>query len=400
MAEGSAAGVVQALWWASVGGLLAALLVDSLLRAVYLALSWMPVSTLEPNPVHKGSLAVVVPAHNESATVGDSVGRLRADSAAGAVFVIADHCTDGTAAAARAAGAQVWERAGSVERGKGVALKWFSETARDELRGYDAVAVFDADSVVEEGFLRHCLAVLWGGVEAVQGYVQPLSGGSTAADLAAYSEILSQRIDDQARLRLGWPTPLRGTGMVFRREALQALAPRLKTKVEDVELSLLLATEGRTVHFVPQATVGDPKPTAARGVAAQRGRWLQGQAEVWRTYGREIFGLAWSGGPAMWSLLSALLLKPKAFVFVAKLLLSVAVWSLAFEPQGLNTLVDALTALMLGLDAMYYVVGLRFVEDRHRYASALLRAPLYVLVWLWSAAFALLTRETWLRARD
>jgi len=46
------------------------------------------------------------------------------------------------------------------------------------------------------------------------------------------------------------------------------------------------------------------------------------------------------------------------------------------------------------------VVGLRFVEDRHRYASALLRAPLYVLVWLWSAAFALLTRETWLRARD
>ena len=245
-----------------------------------------------------------------------------------------------------------------------------------------------------------CVSALASGVDAVQGYVQPLSSGSTAAELAAYSEILSQRIDDRARLRLGWPTPLRGTGMVFRREAWEALVPKLRTRVEDMELSLLLAAEGRTVRFVPQAVVGDPKPAAARGVAAQRGRWLQGQAEIWRAYWREIFGLAFSGGPAIWSLLGALLLKPKVLVLMARLLLALVVCAIAIEPQWLNALVDAVTALVVGLDAVYYVVGLRFVSDRRRYASALLRAPLYVLVWLWSAALALVSRGSWLRARD
>lgn len=376
------------------------LLLDSLLRALFVGMSSLSVPRHEPVALPVVSVAVVIPAHNEAATVSDTVTRLRAGTPTGAVFVIADHCTDATAAAARRAGAQVWEREGLAERGKGPALRWFLGVAKHELGCHNAIAVFDADSMAEEGFLEHCVSALANGVDAVQGYVQPQSGGSTAADLAAYSEILSQRIDDQARLRLGWPTPLRGTGMLFRREAMETLVPKLKTRVEDVELSLLLATEGRTVRFLPRAIVGDPKPAAARGVAAQRGRWLQGQVEVWRGYWRDILKLAVRGGPALWSLLGALLFKPKVLVFVAKLLLALVIWSAAIEPQWLNTLANAVAALVVVLDAAYYIVGLRFVSDRSRYARALLRAPLYVLLWLWGAALALLSRETWLRARD
>ena len=63
-------------------------------------------------------VAVLVPAHDEQAGVGATVAGLLPQIAAGdRLIVIADNCSDGTAAAARAAGAAVIERQDPDRRG-------------------------------------------------------------------------------------------------------------------------------------------------------------------------------------------------------------------------------------------------------------------------------------------
>ena len=67
----------------------------------------------------------VVPAHNESAGIGDTVASLRGVDYPSELFevvVVADNCQDDTADKARAAGADVMVRNDSEKRGKGYAL--------------------------------------------------------------------------------------------------------------------------------------------------------------------------------------------------------------------------------------------------------------------------------------
>jgi cellulose synthase/poly-beta-1,6-N-acetylglucosamine synthase-like glycosyltransferase len=380
-------------------GPLLILLLDSLLRAWFMLVSWRRPTTprgttMTPAP---GKLAVVIPAHDEDSVIGSTVARLRAQIPARDLFVIADNCTDDTAAVARQAGAQVWERGLSHETGKGAALRWFLNTAAEELHAYEAIAIFDADSVVDDSFWHYARTALAQGVDVVQGFVQPLSGGSPAADLAAYSELLSQYVDDTARARLGWSAPLRGTGMVFRRQVLVDMLPHLQTKVEDIEMSLLLAAQGRSVVFVPEAIVGDPKPASARGVAAQRARWLQGQREVLQHHAGLVGRLLLSGRPAHISLVFANLLKPKTLVLFFKGLLLALAWLLPSRRARWFCAISASLALIV--DSVYYIAGLRLVERPGYYARALAQAPIYLFTWFRSVIVSLVSASPWISAR-
>ncbi len=84
-------------------------------------------------------LVVVVPAYNEEKTVGQVVRALK--PAADLVLVVDDGSTDGTAAAARAAGAEIISH--FLNRGLGAALG--TGIAAAVLAGADIVVTFDAD---------------------------------------------------------------------------------------------------------------------------------------------------------------------------------------------------------------------------------------------------------------
>ena len=111
---------------------------------------------------------VLVPAHNETAVILRTVKNLLAlDYPAGQfrVQVIADNCTDDTAALARQAGAAVWERSSASERGKGYALKFAYEKVLAEAWA-DAVVVVDADTEVSPNLLTSFAAHLGAGAGA------------------------------------------------------------------------------------------------------------------------------------------------------------------------------------------------------------------------------------------
>ena len=380
-----------------------ALLADSAYRALYLLLRLAdrrPPSTPAPPPPRTlPPLAVVIAAHDEADVVGATVrGVLASDYSADrlAVFVVADRCRDATAEVARAAGARVWERPAGAATGKAAALDWFLRAAAPDLDAYAALVVLDADSQVAPTALAHLAATL-AAAPVVQGFVQPLHpDGAVVAGLAALSEILSQVVDDTARARLGWPVPLRGTGMAFPPRLLAELTPHLHTRVEDTELSVLLAARGIPIAFAPAAVIGDPKPADAGQAARQRARWLQGRVEVYRRYGPLLLRLLLSRRPGDTALVLTLALRPKTLVVALKAGLGLA---LAAWPTRGGRAVGAGLLAATAVDLVYYPAGLLVVDRPRVYAAALVRAPLYPLVWLRGVWTALRSREAWLSTR-
>src|ERR1700691_1457686 len=75
--------------------------------------------------VERRRIAVLVPAHNESKGMLGTLEDIKAQLHSGhRLLVVADNCTDDTAAVAKVAGAEVTERHDPGRIGKGYALDW------------------------------------------------------------------------------------------------------------------------------------------------------------------------------------------------------------------------------------------------------------------------------------
>src|SRR4029079_12789273 len=80
---------------------------------------------LREKPARPFRLAVVIPAHDEADRIANTVARVKEQVTDDSqVIVIADNCSDATAANALAAGAVVWQRNDPDRRGKGYALNF------------------------------------------------------------------------------------------------------------------------------------------------------------------------------------------------------------------------------------------------------------------------------------
>jgi cellulose synthase/poly-beta-1,6-N-acetylglucosamine synthase-like glycosyltransferase len=368
---------------------------DSLLRFTLLCLRGTRAAKPAPERVgtaHDNRCLVLIPAHDEAGTIGATVTALQAElreAPSARLWVIADRCADETAREAEAAGARVAERK-EGRLGKGAVLAWWLAQYPSEWHPGDCLVILDADSRLTAGSLNALRLALDRGAAAAQAFIAPTAENS-AGRLAGWSEVLMQRIDDEARLRCGWNVPLRGTGMAFRAEVLAELAPRLHTLAEDLELDVLLAARGAKVLFVPPAKVYDPKPQQTAGASRQRARWLQGQLQVARDYWRAGLQALLKGGIGAWFLLWLLFLRPKtALIGIRLLLLAVGLLTTSWLLAGL-----ALLGLML--DVLYYLGGAAIVEERQRYLQDLLAAPRYVAMWLYSFGLATV-RRGWLKA--
>ncbi|HMV84247.1 MAG TPA: glycosyltransferase [Blastocatellia bacterium] len=335
--------------------------------------------------------AVLIAAHDEAGTIGPTVAALQPhmpEWPGSSLYVVADRCTDATATEAAEAGALVAERT-TGKLGKGAVIAWWLQEHSAAWQSKDAVLILDADTKIAPGTLKALRQAMADGADAAQAFVAP-DASTNSGRLAGWSEVLMQRIDDEARRRCGWPVPLRGTGMALRGELLAELAPRLHTYAEDLELDVILASRGARVEFVPEAMIFDPKPQASAGASRQRARWLQGQLQVLRDYRREFVRALATGGAGAWFLLWLLMLRPKILFIGLRILLLAA--GLFYTPL----LWPALAGL--AMDGVYYLAGAAMVDDPRRYLLDLLAVPRYATMWFYSFGTALIRRRVWLRA--
>jgi cellulose synthase/poly-beta-1,6-N-acetylglucosamine synthase-like glycosyltransferase len=229
-----------------------------------------------------GRIALVVPAHNEESRLPRTLASLLAECRRDGdtqIVVVADNCTDGTAAVARDHGARVLVRVDPAKRGKGYALDHaFSQLLGEEFRHF---VVVDADSELDAGFLDAIRRHFAAGADVVQARYTVLNAGDSLRTrfmelaLAAFN-VLRPR----GRAALGFSAGLLGNGFALRREVLQALPYAAGSIVEDLEYHLVLVFHGATVAFADEARVRGEMPASGAGVRQQRLRWEGGRLRM------------------------------------------------------------------------------------------------------------------------
>lgn len=371
---------VTAAFWLDLA--LLALRLPTLLAAGYLLGATLLSARLRV-PVAAAPLArrfrFIVPAHNESAGIGETVASLRAVDYPAELFevvVVADNCTDDTAEKARGAGATVMERFDSERRGKGYALDHaFSATPAE----VDAVVVIDADTLVSPNLLRAFAARRELGARAIQAdYAVRNPNAAWRTRLIAIAFGSFHIVRSRARERLALSCGLRGNGMCFATELLREIPHHAYSVVEDVEYGLRLGEAGQRVYYTDEAHVYGEMVTSAAAANSQRRRWEEGRKELVAAHARRLLraGIARRSG-VLFDLALDLRVPPLSRIAVGALLgwlLGAALWAFGGAPGlALAACSGALAAVVLYVLRGWMVsgTGLRGLVD-------LGLAPVYV----------------------
>ena len=189
-----------------------------------------------PEAAPKTRFAVLIAARNEEKVIGDLVDSLlkqRYPRELYDVVVIPNNCRDHTAQRARKHGAKVLECTVPV-KSKGEVLQFaFSRLMKE--KKYDAFCVFDADNVVDPGYLEAMNRAFCSGARIAQGYRESKNPGR------------------------GWETA---------------------SIVEDCEYSLKCVLWGEDVAWVHDAITYDEQPVSFRQSFTQRRRWSSGMLQL------------------------------------------------------------------------------------------------------------------------
>lgn len=224
------------------------------------------------------SMVIVVPAHNEAEGIAACVASLRSSVEAygpARVLVVADNCDDGTAVAARDAGAAVIERTDPERRGKAYALD-FALAHLGNTGPPEVVAFVDADSSVTENFCEAVAAALRNQSAAVQVHYATGAGDQPLQRLRRNAFLLAHWSRQLGATRLGLGTGIKGNGMALRWE-LASAGTGGHGVTEDAAMTLSLAERGIPVRFVPSATVQGDMPGHYGAAQIQDARWEGGR---------------------------------------------------------------------------------------------------------------------------
>jgi cellulose synthase/poly-beta-1,6-N-acetylglucosamine synthase-like glycosyltransferase len=234
-------------------------------------------------------VAVLVPAHNEedglAVTLASIGGQLREQDR---LVVVADNCTDGTAALARAAGAEVVERFDPERRGKGFALD--AGIRYLEKSPPDIVLLVDADCHLGPGALESLAAAVAESGRPVQArnLMTAPAGGALNYAVAEFAFLVKNHVRPLGLARLGLPCQITGTGSAIPWRVLRDAHVAHAGRVEDMKLGLDLAAAGHPPRFCEHALVASQFPCSTEGAISQRRRWEGGHLELIRKEMRSL----------------------------------------------------------------------------------------------------------------
>lgn len=222
-------------------------------------------------------VVVIVPAHDESTGIIPTIADIRPQlNGNDRLVVVADNCTDDTAAVAKAAGAEVIIRNDLDKIGKGYALGWgISHISCDPP---DFVVFIDADCRIQSDAIEHLKQACGNLQKPVQACFLMKTPENSPIDhsFAEFFFLLRNWVRPLGLLHLNCPVQLMGTGMIFPWDVIRSAPLASGHLVEDLKLGLDLAEVGKAPQFFPFVKITSDFPVTAKGTDSQRQRWVQG----------------------------------------------------------------------------------------------------------------------------
>lgn len=231
--------------------------------------------------VPRPRVVVLVPAHNEGAGLVPTIADISSQLLPGdGVLVVADNCTDETAAVAAAAGAEVVERHDPVRRGKGYALDFGIRHLEPDPPA--VLVIVDADCRLAAGTidrLAHVCALSQRPAQA-QYVMTALPNAGVNFQVAEFAWRVKNTLRPSGLAVLDLPCQLMGTGMAFPWGPIRGADLSHGHIVEDLKLGLELAAAGYPPIFCSAACVRSQFPHSGEGAKRQRERWEHGHIDI------------------------------------------------------------------------------------------------------------------------
>lgn len=222
-------------------------------------------------------LAVLIPAHDEAILIATTVRSVLSQlEPSDRLVVVADNCSDNTAAIAAREGAEATVRTDSTRRGKGHALDFGIRHL--ELDPPEIVVIVDADCQLREGSIDRLARDCFRTGRPVQALylMRAPRGAGLKTRIAEFAWIVRNQARPMGLHRVGLPCQLMGTGMAFPWTTIRSANLATGHIVEDLKLGLDLARAGTAPLFCPEALVSSEFPASNEGVSGQRERWEHG----------------------------------------------------------------------------------------------------------------------------
>jgi cellulose synthase/poly-beta-1,6-N-acetylglucosamine synthase-like glycosyltransferase len=226
-------------------------------------------------------LVVVMPAHDEASIIATTLGSIVPQlTEIDRLLVVADNCSDDTAAIARSEGAEVIVRSDPVLRGKGYALDF--AISHLKLVRPDIVIIIDADCQVAKGSIDRLARLCMRTARPVQALylMHAPDSARIKTRVAEFAWAVRNHVRPAGLHRLGLPCQLMGTGMAFPWSSIDTASLASGHLVEDRKLGIDLARAGTPPLFCPEALVTSQFPTSNVGIESQRTRWEHGSLGI------------------------------------------------------------------------------------------------------------------------
>ena len=226
-------------------------------------------------------IAILIPAHNEALTIGKTLRSLLPQlTPTDRLVVVADNCTDDTAAIARRFNSTVLERKNPLKLGKGYALDYGIQFLKSDPPSI--VILIDADCTVCGNTIQQLAKLALSSGRPVQStYLQGRPRNPSPKDTISALAIL---VKNSVRLRglanLNLPCLLYGTGMAFPWSVIERAFLANGNIVEDMQLAIDLAIAGYPPLYCPAAKVMGILPQEQQVSKIQRTRWEHGHLQT------------------------------------------------------------------------------------------------------------------------
>lgn len=259
----------------------------------------IPIAWFKKEKPHKQTVshrfAMLVAARNEGAVIANLLDSIRSqdyDPKLIDMYVVADNCTDDTAAIARQHGATVFERFDKNRIGKGYALNYLISSIQNNanIEQYDAFMVFDADNILSTNYVTEMNRTFSDGHQIITSYRNSKNFGDNwiSAGYALWF-LRESRYLNYPRHLMNTSCAIGGTGFLFSREVLKEIGNwKFFLLTEDIEFTAYSVIRGERIAFCRAAEFYDEQPVTFRQSWIQRLRWAKGFLQVTRYYGKDL----------------------------------------------------------------------------------------------------------------